>query len=66
MIKKINNIEPKEEKNVEQWINICWLMSDPGKEHAIALQLENLILTYGYAAIKKQLEKSKVSLKKSA
>lgn len=51
MFKKINKHNPKTNKG-EHWAEIQFLMTKIGTEHAIKLQIENLMLTYGFKAVK--------------
>lgn len=51
MLKKINKHNPKTNKG-EHWAEIQFLMTKIGTEHAIKLQIENLMLTYGFKAVK--------------
>ncbi|PCI45841.1 MAG: hypothetical protein COB41_00185 [Proteobacteria bacterium] len=63
MPKKIKPIyETNNPKHYDKSITTAWLMSEEGKDHAIRLQLDNLVLTYGIDAIKEVLQKTSLDV----
>lgn len=53
-IENIKQIGHQVKYDDPRWDKSCevnWLCSEAGKHHAIALQLENLINTYGYQSV---------------
>lgn len=63
-MKKITDVEPKNLIEVEKLLQIQFLMSQRGAPHAIRLQLENLVLTYGFEAVKKEMDTINIQTKK--
>lgn len=52
-------------RKTEQCIEIGFLMSKSGIPHAIRLQLNNLVLSYGYEVVRKELDKLNIGINKA-
>lgn len=59
-MKRIYEVKPKSKKKAEKIQELAWLMSELNVDHAIRLQLDNLILTYGLRRVKLILEETKL------
>lgn len=66
MIIPLNKLKLKKLSQIERLMSISFLMADDNTRYAVSLQLENLILTYGYQAVRDGLNAVTIDIKKEA